>query len=551
VTNLPDGWAEATIGDVCIVNPPRDINLDMSDLVSFVPMPAVDEISGEIVRPVDRPLQQVIRGFTQFREGDVLFAKITPSMENGKSAVARKLTNGAGFGSTEFCVLRSNGDIEPDYLWRYIRQQEFRGNAKSVMTGAVGQLRVPSNYLKTHPIPLPPLPEQRRIVAKLDQLFARTARARVDLGRISILIAKYKEALLAAAFSGELTREWRQSNTQSGRPSINQGGIDGRADILDPLPECWIWTSIGRVALVTGGLTKNPTRNAVPTRAPYLRVANVYANELRLDDVAEIGCTAAELAKTELSFGDLLIVEGNGSLDQIGRVALWRDELKGCSHQNHLIRARLNEEVIPQFALYWLLSPGARSAIERVAATTSGLYTLSITKIQGLPIPVCNLEEQAEIVRIIEIASVWLDRLTVEHARTARLLPKLDRAILAKAFRGELVPQDPSDEPASELLARMRAARSDQPTRKRVRKPRTDVMSRAPRERAAMTKSRDDDDVRNKPYLADLLRKTTGPGGVEDLFKRADLTVADFYKQLKWEVDSGHIRDDDERLEAA
>jgi type I restriction enzyme S subunit len=312
-----------------------------------------------------------------------------------------------------------------------------------------------------------------------------------------------------------------------------------------------MWTSIGGVALVTGGLTKNARRNAIPNRVPYLRVGNVYANELRLDRVDEIGCTAAELAKTELFFGDLLIVEGNGSLDQIGRVAIWHGEIEGCSHQNHLIRARLDEHVIPQFALYWLLSPGGRSAIERVAASTSGLYTLSITKIQGLPIPACGREEQHEIVRRIDTAFTWLERLTAEHAHAARLGLKLDQAILAKAFRGELVPQDPRDEPASELLARIRATRGEQPNRRRARKSRSDIAPRAPRERAAMTKSRYDNDVRNKPYLADLLRQTAGSGSVEDLFKRADLTVADFYKQLKWEVDSGHIRDKKERLEAA
>jgi type I restriction enzyme, S subunit len=210
VSELPKGWAETAIEDVCDVNPRRDVDLDLGDLVSFVPMPALDEVSGEIIRPVDRPLRQVAKGFTQFREGDVLFAKITPSMENGKSAVARQLTNGTGFGSTEFHVLRSTGAIEPDYLWRYLRQQEFRYNAAAVMTGAVGQLRVPTDYLKKHPIPLPPLAEQQRIVAKLNHLLARSAGARTDLDRIPILVAKYKETLLAAAFSGELTREWRE-----------------------------------------------------------------------------------------------------------------------------------------------------------------------------------------------------------------------------------------------------------------------------------------------------------------------------------------------------
>ncbi|EBW2381260.1 restriction endonuclease subunit S, partial [Salmonella enterica subsp. enterica serovar Enteritidis] len=98
---------------------------------------------------------------------------------------------------------------------------------------------------------------------------------------------------------------------------------------------------MGAVVQITGGLTKNSARNALPLRVPYLRVANVYANELRLDEITEIGCTEAEYRRTLLQPGDLLIVEGNGSLDQIGRVAMWDGEHPGCAHQNHLIRARM------------------------------------------------------------------------------------------------------------------------------------------------------------------------------------------------------------------
>jgi type I restriction enzyme S subunit len=196
---------------------------------------------------------------------------------------------------------------------------------------------------------------------------------------------------------------------------------------------------------------------------------------------------------------------------------------------------------------------GAPQILEqaREVATGTAQLTIPLSGLRAFRVPLPTSTEQEEIVRRVDAAFAWLDKLASEHARAASLLPKLDQAILAKAFRGELVPQDPSDEPASELLERIRATGGQQPHRRRARKPRSDIVPRAPRERAAMTKSRYDDDVRNKPYLADLLRQTTGSGRVEDLFKRADLTVADFYKQLKWEVDSGHIRDDRERLEAA
>ena len=113
------------------------------------------------------------------------------------------------------------------------------------------------------------------------------------------------------------------------------------------------------------------------------------------------------------------------------------------------------------------------------------------------------------------------------------------------------MPQDPNDEPASVLLERIRAARAEQPTVKRGRKPPALKVPRAPKEKATMTKSRYDDDVQHKPYLASLLREASGIASVEDLFSRAELPVTDFYKQLAWEVENGHILDDETRLEAA
>jgi type I restriction enzyme S subunit len=180
---------------------------------------------------------------------------------------------------------------------------------------------------------------------------------------------------------------------------------------------------------------------------------------LRLDDVAEIGCTDQELAKTLLRKDDILIVEGNGSLDQIGRVAVWNEEISGCSHQNHIIRGRPGAHLISDYALYWLLSPEGRAAIEAVASSSSGLHTLSISKVGGLPIPVCAREEQQEVVRGVDVALSWIDRLATKTTNASKLIHHLDQAILAKAFQGELVPQDPNDEPASALLERIRAER--------------------------------------------------------------------------------------------
>jgi type I restriction enzyme S subunit len=555
MSELPEGWAEATLLELAgpegvvtdgdwVESKDQDPNGDirLTQLADIGDGKFLDRSS----RFLNRETAEKLR-CTYLQDGDLLIARMPDPL--GRGCIFPGVGQRAVTAVDVFIWRADPLGADARWLMHFINSPDLRGRIESEASGTTRQ-RIAGGMLKELTLPVPPLAEQRRIVAKLDHLLARTARARADLDRIPILIAKYKEALLAAAFSGELTREWRERSRQLVPPAVDRSGIDGRAATLDLVPESWAWTSLSRVALVTGGLTKNPKRNALPNRVPYLRVANVYANELRLDNLAEIGCTALELAKTQLLAGDLLIVEGNGSLDQIGRVAIWGGDVDRCSHQNHIIRARLNEHIVPKFVLYWLLSPGGRSAIERVAASSSGLYTLSITKIQGLPIPICGRGEQHEIVCRIEAAFSWLDKATGEYGRVAHLLRKLDRAILEKAFRGELVLQDPRDEPASNLLARIRTARGEQPDGRRGRRSRRGIVPRAPRERAAMTKSRYDDDVRYKPYLADLLRQTTGSGSVEDLFKRADLTVADFYKQLKWEVDSGHILDKKERLEA-
>ncbi len=171
----------------------------------------------------------------------------------------------------------------------------------------------------------------------------------------------------------------------------------------------------------------------------YLRVANVYANELKLDNVEMIGIQESELERVLLEKGDLLVVEGNGSVDQIGRVALWNDSISPCVHQNHIIKVRFAEKNIADFVLYWLLSPNGRKEIQRVASSTSGLYTLSLSKVSALPVPLPPLAEQqrivAEVERRLSVIATLEQTLTANLARADRLR----QSILHRAFSGRLV----------------------------------------------------------------------------------------------------------------
>lgn len=156
------GWGLTTLGQCCELNPKRPRDIDDDLIVSFVPMPAVSE-KGKMDCSELRPYREVKKGFTYFAEDDVLFAKITPCMENGKGAVARGLSGGIGTGSTEFHVLRPiKGKTNPYWLYVITSMDLFRTAAKKTMTGTGGQLRVPISFLDNYPISLAPIELQNQ-----------------------------------------------------------------------------------------------------------------------------------------------------------------------------------------------------------------------------------------------------------------------------------------------------------------------------------------------------------------------------------------------------
>jgi type I restriction enzyme S subunit len=160
-----------------------------------------------------------------------------------------------------------------------------------------------------------------------------------------------------------------------------------------------------------------------------------------------------------LESGDLLVVEGNGSIEQIGRVALWDGSIEDCLHQNHIIKVRFAPVGIGQWVLTWLLSPRGRVAIENAASSTSGLHTLSLSKVARLPVPLPPLAEQERIAFDVDRLNTVTRAAAEQVAANAIRSGRLRQAVLGWAFEGRLVDQDPTDEPASVLLDRIRAER--------------------------------------------------------------------------------------------
>ncbi len=328
-----------------------------------------------------------------------------------------------------------SGLLDARFLKHWLNSPEARKLMLGDMTGTAIR-RLVLRQIRATEIPIPPLPEQRRIVAKLEALLAKVDASRKRLERIPFILKRFRQAVLAAACEGRLTEDWRE----------NRG-----------LPGEWSLREVAELGAVTGGLTKSAKREAFLRKVPYLRVANVYENRLCLDDITSIGITERELEKTRLIKEDLLFVEGNGSLDQIGRVAIWNGAIQDCSHQNHLIRFRAANGILPGYVLYQMMGPKCRAQLIDKATSSAGLHTLSISKISSVELPVPPIEEQAEIMHRIDALFTLSDQIEARYTKAKAQVDRLTQSILAKAFRGELVPQNPNDEPADSLLNKLKA----------------------------------------------------------------------------------------------
>jgi type I restriction enzyme S subunit len=200
------GWEMKPLGAVAEINPShgRNVKLQPSDKVTFVPMKAVDDSTGKIRWPETKEFHELSKGYTWFENGDVIFARITPCMQNGKVALAQNLVNGVGFGSTEFHIIRAQGKVHAEWIYYLVRHQAFRDSAAEHFKGTAGQQRVPQSFLEKSLIPVPPLDDQRRIVAELDALQAEVDRLKTLQAQTAAELDALLPAILDRAFKGEL-----------------------------------------------------------------------------------------------------------------------------------------------------------------------------------------------------------------------------------------------------------------------------------------------------------------------------------------------------------
>jgi type I restriction enzyme S subunit len=337
--------------------------------------------------------------------------------------------------------------------------------------------------VKAFHIAIPPLREQRRIVAKIDSLTGKSKRARDHLDPIPRLVERYKQAVLAAAFRGDLTQEWRSKNPTATWTSQDLASLRALREAYirsrrgsrlhangaaHELPEGWFAGQLSDVgSLQVGYAYKSKWYSAEGVR--LLRGANVAPGRVSWEDEVRLPPDLAEdFADYRIEAGDIVIAMDRPIISTGLKVARIEEEDAGCLLVQRVARYVASEWVDDDYV--WHLINSQHFINHAVTqATGSDLPHISSNDILTTPLPLPCIEEQKEIARRINAALSWIDRLTSDATSARKLIDHLDQAVLAKAFRGELVPQDPTDEPASVLLERIRAERGGAAKGKRGR----------------------------------------------------------------------------------
>jgi type I restriction enzyme S subunit len=500
--------------DVAEINPPLDrCILDDELPVTFVPMRAVEAEGGGLLRPEVRRYGDVKKGYTAFRSGDVIMAKITPCMENGKTTVVPHVPGDVCFGSTEFHVVRPSVGIDPNWIARFLLRSDVRRSAQREMSGAVGQMRVPASFLDSAMIPVPPMREQLRISEVLDEILSDLDDAVASLERARERLSAYRASVLMAAVDGTLTAEWRRTHekTEPAAALLEQILVERRrrweedqlaksassqkvppknwkskyaepssvaTKELAALPEGWSWVSCEQAFWrFRSGNSASSVRKL--TAFPVLKSSAVRFGAIDFSSVNYLQTSQSVNTDNYLQEGDFLITRLSGSVEYVGCAAQVRGlPSTPTQYPDRVFVAKLVPGIDGRYLSYCFRHPRIRKSIKAAAKSTAGHQRISLSDLTPLAIPLPTQREQEEIVDIVEDQLSIVDHLEAELDSKLEAAQALRQAILRHAFAGQLVPQDPDDEPASELLARIareREARSNgagprraTPGRKRV-----------------------------------------------------------------------------------
>jgi len=386
---MSGGWQTKAIGDVCKIRPPKSEARDAlrsGDLVSFVPMEDLPIGSKTLSIKQQRPLSEVVNAYTYFADGDVLLAKITPCFENGKLGMASNLMNGVGFGSSEYIVLRPEPTVTSEWLYYYLARESFRIEGASKMSGAVGHKRVPQEFIERYPIPVPPLTEQKRIIAILDRAFEAIDTAKDNFAKNSDNSKALFESCLDGIFS--------------------KGG-DG-----------WIVTTLDRIS-------ENCDSKRVPiTKAERKKGAYPYYGASGIVDYVA----------NYLFDGDHLLISEDGAnlLARSSPIAFSASGKYWVNNHAHILR--FDSMATQRFVEYYVNSIKIDQYV--TGAAQPKLTQLSLNKIP-IPIPK-DVREQASIVNRFTEIQADIDRLAGIYVSKRSACERLRESLLYDAFFGKL-----------------------------------------------------------------------------------------------------------------
>lgn len=447
MSELPTGWEWATIGDLLApLEDGRIIHQGWSPKCETYP--AADGSWGVLKTTAIQPgsfhpehskaLPSTLepRPGIEVQTGDHLLTCAGPRARCGVACLVKSTRSRLMMSGKMYRFRVNEAHVNARYLDAYLQSARAWLDIDAMKTGGSDSgLNLTQARFRELNVPLAPRAEQERIVAAIEEHFSRLEAAQASL--------RSAEARLGALESRSADEAFRSLGER---------------------------VPVGELADVRGGIQKQPKRKPKDNPAPFLRVANVGHGWMNLDDVHQVELFDGEMERCRLEPGDLLVVEGNGSPDQIGRSAVWHGEIDPCVHQNHLIRVRPGPRLDPEFlGLYWN-APSTRAQLTAVASSTSGLHTLSTAKVKRVEVPVVPIDQQRSVVTQLAAQNVAFEHLRATLGVAGARQSTLRCAVLAAAFSGQLVAQVRDDVPASVLLDRIRAERAAAEPTKRTRK---------------------------------------------------------------------------------
>ena len=382
------------LGDVCEINPKVD-KLSNDTQVSFIPMQNVTD-DGKVDSSIIRTVEEVKKGFTSFRENDVLFAKITPCMENGKGGIARNLKNGFGFGSTEFHVLRPSSSVTSEWLYYLLSWPVFRKECEKNMTGSAGQKRVPKSFLENYTLRVPPLDEQCRIAAVLDKVSDLIAKRRKQLDKLDELV----QARFVDMF-GNFVYE---------RDRWNICVIGDVADTIDPHPS-------------------HRTPPVVPDGIPYVGITecNYVTRRIDFEKARKVGQYVLQehIKRYTLNDGDFII----GKIGTIGKPFFIPAERTYTLSANTVLIKPIKGKVVPQY-LYAVFQSEYMDCIIDTEKKSTSQPAFGIQKVRRIEIPLPPPELQQQFAAFVEQTDK--SKLTIQ--RSLDTMETLKKALMQECF---------------------------------------------------------------------------------------------------------------------